>query len=485
MLTIVALVCLAAGFGIGQLVRSPQAIAEETAVPPDGLVTAKVEARAITSAVVARADVAFADPVEINPLAPEDAGAPVVTGQVPEVGTEVTAGSVILEVSGRPVFVLPGSFRSYRSLGPGSSGPDVLQLRAALAGLGLNAGDGESKTYDAVLADAVKALYDNAGYPAPGSEDPESGRVVRDARDAVQDAKDARDQAARDLVAAKKLVEEAPDAVAKTQAGQGVDAATQALAVAERSVTRAGETLADAEKAAWTQMPVGDVVFVADLPRRVDQVNVQVGEDLTDVVAGGGEGVDPAMGTGTPSAAVVLSGADIQVTALVNADEAALLQVDGPAVLTVETAEVVGKITEICPEAAESQDPSGEGSTAGQCLVKITVTDLGAISPESMVGNVLATMVVGTSSEDSLVVPLAAVSADTAGSARVEIIDGNLAKDAPAADQPTRTVGIVAGLTAEGMVEVKESEVPLKAGDLVVIGRGGVAASPSADSELS
>ena len=77
------------------------------------------------------------------------------------------------------------------------------------------------------------------------------------------------------------------------------------------------------------------------------------------------------------------------------------------------------------------------------------------------------------------------MSADTAGNARVEIVDGTLVKDGPAADQPTRTIGIVAGLTAEGMVEVKESEIPLQAGDLVVIGRGGVPASPSADSEQS
>jgi peptidoglycan hydrolase-like protein with peptidoglycan-binding domain len=474
-LAIVAVVALGAGFALGRLVRSPAELASETAVPPDGLITARIEARAITSTVVARADIVFSDPIQINPSAPEGVGAPVVTGQVPEVGAVVEAGQVILEVSGSPVFILPGAFPAYRAMGPGSSGPDVLQLRAALAALGLNAGNAESKTYDLTLANAVKALYENAGYPAPGSEDASRAAAVRDARDAVTDAQEARDQATKDLAAANKAVADAPDAETKEQAQTAADAARSALAQMERSVTRAQEALADAERAAWTTLPMGAVVFVTDLPRRVDQVGVAVGSDLAN--AGGGS-IDPYTGQPTEGAAVVLSGADIQVTAQVGLDEAALLEVGGPAELAIGAEGLTGQIQEICPQAEEGL--AGGEVGGGQCEVKITVADLGQVNPEEMVGNVLVTMVVGTTSADSLVVPLAAVSADTAGNARIEVVEGELAHDQAAADQPTRTVGIVPGLTAEGMVEVKQADADLKAGDLVVIGRGAAGAAQTA-----
>ncbi|MDR1394238.1 MAG: hypothetical protein LBJ62_09805 [Bifidobacteriaceae bacterium] len=475
-LAIIAVVSLVLGFGLGRLVRSPADLAAGEAVPPEGLITAKIEARSITSTVVARADVVFADPVEINPSAPEGVGGAVVTGQVPEVGAEVAAGAVILEVYGSPVFILPGIFRAYRSLGPGSSGPDVVQLRAALAGLGLNAGVDGAKTYDQALANAVKQLYENAGYPAPGSEDTSLARALRDARDQVTDARTARDQAVKDLAAAEQAVKDAPDAEGKQQAQQLADAARSALEQARRSVTRGEEALADAERASWTTMPVGAVVFVSDLPRRVDQVNVTVGSDLSQIGSGG---MDPMTGMSASNAAVVLSGADIEVTAQVNLDEASLLTVGGPAVLGVGGDEVEGQIAEICPEA---DNLAGGGAEAGaQCAVKITAEDLAGLDAAAMVGNVLVTMVVGTASADPLVVPVAAVSADTAGHARIEVVEGELVKDQAAASQPTRMVGIVPGLTAEGMVEIKQADITLQAGDLVVIGRGAAQAPPSGE----
>ncbi|MDR0592804.1 MAG: hypothetical protein LBG60_06015 [Bifidobacteriaceae bacterium] len=397
-----------------------------------------------------------------------------VTGQVPQVGAVVEAGDVILEVSGSPVFVLPGEFPAYRSVGPGSSGPDVLQLRAALAALGLGVGDIGSKTYDLALANAVKALFEGAGYPAPGSEDRALAAAVRDARDGLTDAEDARDQAAKALMAAEAAVREAVEAEARQQAEEAADAVQSALEQAERSVTRAEEVLEEAQRAAWATMPLSAVVYVSDLPRRVDQVNVAVGADLLSA----GSGTDPSMGGGLSGGAVVLSGADIQVTAQVGLDEAALLVVGGPAVLSVDGAEVVGEIATVCPKAAEG---SGGGDGSGQCEVAITVADLGGVDAESIVGNVLVTMVVGTTSADSLVVPVAAVSADTAGNARVEVVVGELAHDQAAADQTTRIVSITPGLTAEGMVEVKDADADIKVGDLVVIGRG-TAAGGSAGS---
>ncbi|MDR0625892.1 MAG: hypothetical protein LBG11_01315, partial [Bifidobacteriaceae bacterium] len=473
----VAVVALVAGFVLGGLVRSPADVAAEAAPPPEGLITAAVEARAITSTVVARADVAYDDPVAIQPATPEGAESAVVTGMVPEVGQEVVAGGIVLEVSGRPVFALPGEFKAYRTLGPGSNGPDVAQLRTALEGLGFGAGQSGAKEYDRALADAVRALYVGAGYQPPGAADLERAQAVQAARDALDDAKSAVPQAKGALNAAREALKQAPPE-SQTEAQAVVDAAAIGVDQAERAVTRAKEALEAAERQAWTPMPVGEAVFVADLPRRVDQVNVKVGDDLAAPVdsCGAPSGDVSGESGGGLVAPVVLSGAEIKVTAQVAVDEAALLTVGGPAVLNANGAEIIGEIASICDGAESLGDGhGGQGGAGGgdACLVGVTVTDLAGIDPATLVGNLQVTMVVGTTSEDSLVVPVAAVAADTAGRARIEVVDGSLDKTKPAGEQKTITVLIEPGLSAEGMVEIKTAEPAIEAGDLVVVGAAG------------
>jgi len=495
-LAMVGALGLILGYVLGAVVLSPKQAAAPT--PVEGLITAKVEARQITATVVSRADVQFADRVPVSPPVPEGAVAAVVTGQVPAVGSQVNAGDVVLEVSGRPVFVLPGAFPSYRSLGAGMSGADVTELRAALNGLALNAGP-ESASYDAALASAVRALYKRAGYPAPDGGDTAT-QQVRTAEDGVTDASTGVTQAtngvtqaqktaarARDTQAAaqsdydaavavqqsggtsatpggtvatvqqaKSALDQARDAV--DQADLGVGQANDSLAAAQRGLTRAQEALADAQRAAWATVPVGAVVFVQDLPRRVDEVNVAVGDDLASLPT--------QTGSTTPVAPVVLSGAQITVTAQVEMNQATLLAVGGPANLTVPGGGVItGQIASIC-------DLTGVVSQTSRCPVGITLTDLGALSMSNLVGNVQVTMVVGMSSPGSLIVPVAAVSADTAGNARITIVDGTLEPGVAARDQKTTIVQVETGLSAEGMVEITHATPAISAGDLVVIGQG-------------
>ncbi len=51
-------------------------------------------------------------------------------------GTRVESGGQVLELSGRPVFVLAGTTPSYRDLAVGGTGDDVAQLQRGLAALG-------------------------------------------------------------------------------------------------------------------------------------------------------------------------------------------------------------------------------------------------------------------------------------------------------------------------------------------------------------
>src|ERR1035437_4737154 len=155
----VAVVSLASGLGLSQVIHSPAEVAADTAPPAAGLISVPVEMRALSNDVVLRGDAVYDDPASVT-LETGDIGGPaVVTGHVPEVGTTIDSGSVVLEVTGRPVILLAGDVPVFRSLRAGVSGPDVLELKAALVALGISPGNPASDVYDAATAAAVAALY--------------------------------------------------------------------------------------------------------------------------------------------------------------------------------------------------------------------------------------------------------------------------------------------------------------------------------------
>ena len=65
--------------------------------------------------------------------------------------------------SGRPVFLLTGAQPSFRDLGPGIDGEDVLQLEGALVRLGHDPGPVDG-VYDASTGAAVANWYKSAGF---------------------------------------------------------------------------------------------------------------------------------------------------------------------------------------------------------------------------------------------------------------------------------------------------------------------------------
>lgn len=81
-------------------------------------------------------------------------------------GEPIAAGQVVVEVSGRPLIVLPGSAPAYRDLREGQHGPDVTQLQQALRSLRLYSTK-ISGTFDAATRAAVLRLYGALGYDAP------------------------------------------------------------------------------------------------------------------------------------------------------------------------------------------------------------------------------------------------------------------------------------------------------------------------------
>ncbi|GIG38229.1 hypothetical protein [Cellulomonas pakistanensis] len=490
-LAAVAVVSLVAGLGLSRFVLNPADAAARTAPPEAGPITVPVEHRELSNDVTVRGDVVFDGAVDLRVETADLGERAVVTGQVPEVGATLDAGSVALEVAGRPVLVLPGGLPTYRTLALGRSGPDVLQLKAALGTLGIDAGDAASDVYDRDTAAGVAALYRRAGYPAPSpSEDATRAltaaeRGVRSAQAAVTAAEDALAAAgsrsvASDVAAAdaqvrsseravgvaqveldacaadecspgeaarrRAAVEDARDAVGVAAASRAaLDAAPDtsaeraALTSARDGLVDAQEALADAQDATVLALPAAEVVFLETLPRRVDAVSVRRGGTVEGTV-------------------MSVSGAALRVVAAAARADAALLEVGAAGTAVLEGEEYPVTIGEIA------------AGTSGESSGRSTVTLLlGELTPEQVAAlqgrNVRVSIPVSSTGGAVLAVPLAALTAGPGGESRVEVAG---------ADGTTALVEVRTGLAAGGYVEV--SAVPgatLAEGALVVIGLSG------------
>jgi len=122
---------LTAGLLVGHYVLPATA---DAAAPRAGLVTVPVRYGKLQNVVTLRGQVGFADSLDLTVDTSALNGTPIVTGHVPAVGAQLAALSVALEVSGRPVIVLPGTLAVYRTLKFGMSGADVVQFKQAMGG---------------------------------------------------------------------------------------------------------------------------------------------------------------------------------------------------------------------------------------------------------------------------------------------------------------------------------------------------------------
>ncbi|MGW7412026.1 peptidoglycan-binding protein [Streptomyces sp. NPDC054863] len=100
----------------------------------------------------------------------EGAARAVITKVKVKAGDTVPFGTVLVEVSGRPIFTLKGALPAYRDLQRGLRGDDVAQLQRALAALGHGRGGDRQGYFGTGTQAAVRAFYKSIGYePAPGA----------------------------------------------------------------------------------------------------------------------------------------------------------------------------------------------------------------------------------------------------------------------------------------------------------------------------
>jgi multidrug efflux pump subunit AcrA (membrane-fusion protein) len=497
-IAVTAVVSLGAGLGLSRLIVSPAEAAAAAAPPEAGPISVPVELRELSNDVVLRGDALYEDPLSITVETGDLGGPAVVTGQVPEVGATIDAGAVVLEVTGRPVILLAGDLPVYRTLRAGVSGPDVLQLKAALGALGIDPGNATSDTYDAATAAAVVRLYQRVGYPAPGAgEEADAARTaaaegVRAAEEQLASARReltaagagstgperVRAQAAVDtaqarldevsaacdadpgtcvrseVVAAQGELATARAELAAVAAAPDTSAQQAAVTAAQRALTDARSALAKAEQGVLTPLPAGEVVYLPATPRRVDDVTVRRGSVLA----------------GTPVMSV--SGATLQIAGAVDEGDAALFVEGAPAVVALPSGgEVSATVSTIGGPA-----PDGAEVPAGRTRVVVVPDALTDEQRAELQGaNVRVTVPVGATQGAVLAVPLAALTAGPGGESRVEVLDGEI----------SMLVTVEVGLAADGFAEVTPLNGELAEGDRVVVGTTSSAGQGAADDEAT
>lgn len=503
----------------GGRITSPSERAARAQAPEASPVSASVELRVLQQVVAARGSVAAATRVEVVPSLADADLDPVVTATPASAGASVAEGDVVIEVSGRPIFVFSGALPAYRDLRPGASGPDIAQLQAALARVGFDPNESDG-LFGRGTAQALGDFYSSKGY-----------EIALTSLEAPQILEEAR----RQVRAAERMVAQAEVELRSDARGSELASLSANVAAAERSLVTARVAANESWSAATARVEVAKAehnrvsndqtavepdiiaargaVIEAEGARRLSQSEqgaaVASAEDGVVVArarsqegqAQGSSGQDLALasaqedlasaraslselerrtGTMLPRAELVFM-PDLPATVgVLHARVGAT--VDGPA-LSLESGEL--RITAVVPEAdwqsisvgdeAVVESDMGDETLAatveevGDQLIEDPVAGTGHVvrlrSDEPLDGtwrgrSVGIRMTTEATEAAELVVPLSAVSAGSDGTARVTKLD----------EKTSQLIVVRAGLSAGGFVAIEAIEGQLQEGDRVLVG---------------
>jgi peptidoglycan hydrolase-like protein with peptidoglycan-binding domain len=510
---------------LGTRVESPASRAAKAGPPVPSVVTAKVEKRVLAESVVTRGDVRPSGATTVVWTGGSSTGAALVTGVPLQPGGQVVEGQVVVEVSGRPVLAIAGTVPVYRDLRPGTSGKDVAQLQEALRRLGfagaesdgiygpgtevavsewyqrsgfqaqLTSADATAQLTSAGVAvnaasdklNQAKLALATAGRPKPRSVVLQADAALAAAENALEQAKLQAAQERKDAASATAKARAELATAQSTGGSEAIEAAKLSLAAAISGEARAAqaadasataasdaldvarashdETLAPADTSSERKavedatigvteaeklyaaldavtgpiVPASELVVLSRLPARVDTVAASVGAKADGALVS--VSVDAYVVESTLSPAVKPL---VQVGAIVKIDDEASGLTYSAKVRSVSEGLTTPK--------------EGQGGGAGY-LARIDTDS--ALDPKLLGANVRVTITGQSSAGEVLVVPAAAVFAQTDGNTRVtRFVNG-------VEEQVTVDTGLAAG----GFVAISKSTPQLNAGDSVVVGR--------------
>jgi multidrug efflux pump subunit AcrA (membrane-fusion protein) len=476
---LIAALVSTSGLVASAFVKSPAQVAADSSPPAASVLTAPVERRILKSTLVLRGTVTPGFSVDVTPTSSAAATRLVVTALRARAGTQLAAGDVLIEVSGRPIIALPGAVPAYRDLKPGDDGKDIAELQDALRSLGLPTGSDIHGHFGSGTKTGVSRLYDRLGYDVPttgGPHDAADQESLRTAQDAVTAATRQRD-AAR---AALATVQQQGKADAITQA-------RAALTQAQQDLDRAGQRQAGLIAQTGPMLPLSEFVFVPQFPVRLATLTAKVG----DVVS---------------APLLTIEGGQLVVQAILQPNDGSLIKTGMPAAVDSELlgSSATGRVTGIGALVAQAPGQAAGGNqangnqgggnqgggnqgggnraggnqgggnqgTGGQTNTgsnssttgyPMTVTPDGPLTAAWSGQDVRLTIEAASTSGPVLVVPLAAVSAGADGVTMVTVLDAGGAR---------RRVPVRAGVSGSGYVEISPvNGGVLAAGNRVVVGQ--------------
>jgi hypothetical protein len=419
--TAIALAMGATGWLIGAQVQSPADAAASHRAPSASLVTVAVERRALTASVTAQGTVSYGAPRQVSlsgSVAGED-GQPSDTQLItkaPTAGHTLREGDVLLEVSGRPVFVFAGKVPMYRTVRRASSGDDVRQLRRAMRRLLPNRNLAATGPFNDRLSAAVQAWYVEKGYQATGPSTEQRTQLRQ-----LQQAAEGGGTGSSDI-------------------GGG------------RAVADAKADLAAFRKTYGVSVASGEILFLAKLPTRIDTVSVKAGA----------EGSGP-IGTVADPRLVINGEVAEEDGDLLKKGMTATLSLDGEGSFGATLTGIGGAVSSKKTATADGDEESEEGAEPTGTAIRLKPKNAKKLARYA--GQAFKIVIkVGSTGKAVLAVPLAAVFTGADGNPRLTV------QTAPGR---TREVPIRTGLSTDGYVQVtavKGSQ--LHAGDRAVVGTG-------------
>jgi HlyD family secretion protein len=401
---------------LGWRITSPSQQAADAVPPRPSLITSPVIRRVLRQSVVASGTARAATTVPINALLSATGGSPapipVVSAVGLTVGQTVEPGSVLVVISGRPVIALQGAVPAYRNLQPGSTGPDVTQLQAALSQLGYYTAGDPSGTFGLDTEDAVRDLYAAKGYSVPLTS-PNFEYALSNALRALQ--------------------------VAQQNLALFTGKSKEVIASDQNAIAAAQATYDHLLDTGGAMVPRSEVAFIPQLPAVVTQSRATMGD-----VLGKKKSKTPLM---------TVSAGAITVSETVPAAEISFVHVGDVASIAPSNGNTVsGKVFAVGTSPVSSHSVSG-----------FTVLIGGSALSTSLVGQSLqVTITSGATAGPVLAVPASAIFSTSSGLLHVsKVLKGG----------QTEAVAVKVGISADGLVQVTAIDHGvLVRGNQVVVG---------------
>jgi len=433
MMVAVLLVACAASVGLGMRIANPRQLAAAASAPQLGHLTAAVGQQVVSQTVSLSASPGGGE-LSILATGREDASLLVVTGLSVKPGDRVAAGRAVAVVSGRPVIALAGKLPAYRDLTPGMVGPDVHQLRQALADIGLLTTHDRRDWFGPSTQSAVAALYARVGFEP----------VLTSATALSDRAKASHELGGADLALTRIMLHGSHEEILAARATR--DTAKESLTTLEGS---SGITL-----------PRAEVFYLLSSRPQVASVKARIGQQIA---AGGiilslNVGTPTLLGTVDPAVlAQLVPGMHGQARDPNTGTSWSVTTVPLPAAGQNPAADPASTAGNTNGSEAPDQ---GEASTSQGGNVALALP--AGVSPNTLPPQVEVTVTIRRTPAKVLAVPSTAISTTVSGQTWLDLVGpGDVVVRIP----------VKVGLSGGGLVEVSSSDPRLRKGSRVVVGR--------------